>query len=132
MTPDRAARHDVLRHAALIFATNVVGCAAAGEQALHAAWLFVLLTSVYHHHRPTALGWTIADQIAVYYLVGQNAYASLFCPAWVRAFFGWTVAYSGTWYYAAKLGWIRRGHLVLHVVMYGLTSVSGNAIVWMR
>ena len=119
--------HRVLSFACLVFGTNVAAARCCEDPWLPAAWFFVLLTSIYHHHAPTVRVLTWIDKTAVYNLVVQNGRYAFLCPNWVVFFYIGTVVYSASWYYTAKC--VQRQQLYFHILMYALTSVSGHCII---
>lgn len=124
--------HDVLSVACLIFSANAYSLRAFWDSRLPLAWLCVFLTSVCHHSAPRNRLLARADTIAVYNLVLRNGHAAAACcPPWVQAYFIGVVAYSGAWYYAAKLGFLAGGEatrLRLHLLMYASASSAGHLI----
>ena len=123
--------HEVLSVACLIFSANAYSVMDFWDPRLPVSWVCVLLTSVCHHAAPAnrLLKWT--DRVAVYNLVLENGRTAAFCcPAWAQAYFIGVVAYSASWYYAARLGAFARDvtHLRLHLLMYLLTSSAGYVI----
>lgn len=120
-------RHQVLSYACLVFNFNVFTSVA--HPPLHQCWMAVLLTSVFHHKSPHNRALIVADQLAVFNLIYQNGRILPLCPTWVAAFYAITVAYTGIWYYPAKLGRVREHlHLPLHLVTYTATSICGVLI----
>lgn len=124
-----SSNHRVLSFACLIFVSNVMAARCCKDPWLPAAWLFVLLTSIYHHHAPTVRSLAWLDKSAVYHLVFQNGRYALFrCPTWVGLCYMVTVFYSASWYYLVRC--TQRQRLYFHLVMYALTSASGHVILF--
>jgi len=120
-------RHNVLSYSCLVFCPTVLATTAIPR--LNYAWLAVMLTSVYHHHRPHNTALVLADQLAVFNLVYQNAVFVVACPVWLLTFYALTVAYTTMWYYPTRLGYVPTSlHLPLHLTTYAATSICGCLI----